>query len=46
MTMMACGGEGEKSFLEMLKKVNQYTQSGNTLTLLIGDIAVMSFEKK
>lgn len=46
MTMMACEGEGEKSFLEMLKKVNKYALSGTTLTFLMDDIAVMRFAKK
>ncbi|WP_276501273.1 META domain-containing protein [Terrimonas pollutisoli] len=46
MTMMACEGEGEKSFLDMLKKVNKYALSGTTLTFLMDDIAVMRFEKK
>lgn len=46
MTMMACEGEGEKSFLDMLKKVNKYALSGTTLTFLTDDIAVMRFEKK
>lgn len=46
MTMMTCEGEGEKSFLDMLKKVNKYAISGTTLTFLIDDIAVMRFEKK
>ena len=46
MTMIACEGEGEKSFLDMLKKVNKYALSGPTLTLLMDDIAVMRFEKK
>ncbi len=47
MTRMACPGEGEAAFLDMLKKVNAFSLSdGNTLTLLIGDIAVMRFSKK
>lgn len=46
MTMMACEGEGEKSFLDILKKVNKYSLSGTTLTFLIDDVAVMRFEKK
>ena len=45
-TRMACAGEGESAFLEMIKKVNKYSVSGNTLNFLIGDIAVMRFEKK
>ena len=46
MTRMACPGEGESTFLEMIKKINRYTVIGNTLNLLIGDIAVMRFKKK
>lgn len=46
MTMMACEGEGERSFLDMLKKVNKYDVSGNTLTFMIDDVAVMRFARK
>jgi len=46
MTKMFCTGEGEQVFLQMLKKVNRYSLSANTLTLLIDDIAVMRLLKK
>jgi heat shock protein HslJ len=46
MTMRFCEGEGEKRFLEMLKKVDRYDANDNTLTLIQGDIAVMRFAKK
>lgn len=47
MTKMACPGEGEMVFMETLKKVNTYSVSGgNTLNLIMGDIAVMRFSKK
>ncbi len=46
-TMMACPGNGEKAFTEMLKKVNGYSISNDTtLNFLIGDIAVMRFVRK
>ena len=46
-TMIFCEGGGETTFLNMLKKVNRYsTTNKNTLTFLIGDVAVMRFEKK
>ncbi len=47
MTRMACPGEGEAAFLEMIKKVNKYSvTAGSTLTLLMDDVAVMRFTKK
>lgn len=46
-TMMACPGNGEKTFTEMLLKVNRYALSDeNTLTFLIDDVAVMRFVRK
>ncbi|TWI85417.1 heat shock protein HslJ [Lacibacter cauensis] len=46
-TMMACPGNGEKAFNEMLLKVNRYALSDdNALTFLMGDIAVMRFVRK
>lgn len=45
-TMMFCEGGGEETFLNMLKKVNKYSLNDNTLTFLIGDVAVMRFAKK
>lgn len=46
MTMRFCEGEGEKRFLDMLKKVTAYSVEGTTLTLLQDDLAVMKFIKK
>jgi len=46
MTKMACAGDGENAFLNMMKKINKFSLSGNTLNLLIDDVAVMRFEKK
>lgn len=47
MTRMACPGEGEQAFTDMLKKVTGYAiTDGTTLTFLMGDIAVMRFTKK
>lgn len=47
MTKMACMGDGEKVFLENLKKINHYSVStdGNELTFIQGDIALMHFHK-
>ncbi len=44
-TMIFCEGGGEETFLNMLKKVNRYSVSANTLTFLIDDVAVMRFAK-
>lgn len=45
-TKMACPGEGETIFFEMLKKVNKYSISGDTtLNFMMGDIAIMRFNK-
>jgi len=46
MTKMACPGEGETVFLETLKKINGYdVTAGYTLTLLMGEVAMMRFTK-
>jgi len=45
-TKMFCPGEGERIFLETLKKVNTYNISDSTLTFIMGDIAIMRFKKK
>lgn len=45
-TKMACPGEGEAIFFEMLKKVNKYSvNSDTTLNFMMGDIAIMRFNK-
>ena len=48
MTMMACPGEGENVYMKTLEKVDSYSISddGKTLSFIMGDIAVMRFEKK
>lgn len=47
MTRMLCQGQGETTFLESLKKINSWSVSdGNTLNLIMGDIAMMRFTKK
>ena len=46
-TKMACPGEGETIFFDMLKKVNLYNVSGDTtLNFMMGDIAIMRFVRK
>lgn len=44
-TKIFCQGAGEETFLNMLKKVNNFAVNANTLTFLIDDIAVMRFTK-
>lgn len=46
MTRKACPGNGESVFIQGLEKVNTFAVSGNTLTLITGDIAIMRFRKK
>lgn len=47
-TMMACEGNGEQAYFKALKTVTSYSVSSDnsTLTLIMGDIAVMRFTKK
>lgn len=46
-TRMACEGNGEQLFFETLKKITSYSVSdGNTLNLIMGDIAMMRFVRK
>lgn len=46
-TMMACDGNGEPIFFNTLEKVTNYSiGSDNSLTMLMGDIAVLKFIKK
>ncbi|MEO5892057.1 MAG: META domain-containing protein [Ferruginibacter sp.] len=46
-TMMACEGGGEQVFFKTLRQVNTYSiTSDTTLTLIMGDIAMMRFVKK
>jgi heat shock protein HslJ len=47
MTRMMCQGQGETTFLETLKKINSWSVSdGNTLNLIMGDMAMMRLIKK
>ena len=48
MTMMACPGEGENVYMKTLEKIDSYSISddGKTLNFIMGDIAMMRFEKK
>ena len=47
MTMMACQGEGDSVYMSTLDKIDSYSISddGKTLNFIMGDIAVMRFEK-
>lgn len=45
-TMMACEGNGEPLYFKTLKTITSYSITGNTLTMMMGDIAVMRFAKK
>ncbi|WP_130735254.1 META domain-containing protein [Flavobacterium sp. J27] len=45
-TMMYCG-EGEKQFLNMMQKINQFQfDNEGKLNLMINDVAMMRFKKK
>ncbi|PKB15371.1 META domain-containing protein [Flavobacterium sp. 5] len=45
MTMMACQGNGDSFYMEILQKIETYTitDEGKTLNLLVGDIVMMRF---
>jgi len=47
MTMMACQGEGENVYMQTLEKIDSYSisEDGKTLNFIMGDIAMMRFEK-
>jgi heat shock protein HslJ len=46
MTKMACDGEGETVFLQILKKINRFDiTGGHILTLMMDDVALMRFSK-
>lgn len=45
-TMMACEGNGEPVYFKTLKTVTAYNINDNTLTMLMGDIAVLRFTRK
>ncbi|WP_229379426.1 META domain-containing protein [Fibrella forsythiae] len=46
MTRMMCPGPGEETFLAMIKKVNRFSITDNTLSLLTGDVELMRFVRK
>jgi heat shock protein HslJ len=46
MTKMACEGEGEKTYLILLKKVNRYAVNDSSLTLFRDDEPLVRFSKK
>jgi heat shock protein HslJ len=47
MTMMACPGLGETTYMKTLEKIDSYSisEDGKTLNFIMGDIAMMRFEK-
>ena len=45
-TKMYCEGAGEATFFNTLKTISKYSLNDNTLTLIMGDIAVMRLQKK
>jgi heat shock protein HslJ len=45
MTKMFCEGGGETIFLEILKNVNRYAVTNNTLSLMVDEIEVMRFAR-
>ncbi|MBZ4190974.1 META domain-containing protein [Niabella beijingensis] len=45
-TKMACEGTGEATFFNTLKTVNRFDVVDGTLHFIMGDIAVMRFERK
>lgn len=46
MTRMMCPGKGEETFLTTIKRVNCFSLTDNTLTLLAGGVAVMRFVRQ
>jgi heat shock protein HslJ len=48
MTRMFCPGEGENIYMSTLQKIDSYSisEDGKTLNFIMGDIAMMRFEKK
>ena len=45
-TKMACEGNGEATFFSTLEKVNTFSISENTLTFIMGDIAIMRLKRQ
>lgn len=48
MSMMACQGNGDQVFMNTLEKIDSYSisEDGKILNFIMGDIAMMRFEKK
>ncbi len=48
MSMMACQGSGETTYMKTLEKIDSYSisEDGKILNFIMGDIAMMRFEKK
>jgi heat shock protein HslJ len=48
MTMMACDGNGDSVYMDMLPKIETYTitDDGRTLNLLLGNIVMMRFSRQ
>ncbi|HMO62058.1 MAG TPA: META domain-containing protein [Ferruginibacter sp.] len=44
-TMMACEGNGEPVYFKTLKTITSYRIEGNTLTMNMGEVPVLKFEK-
>jgi len=45
-TMMACEGNGESVYLDMLLKIETYQVKGDTLSFYMDDIEMMRFKKQ
>lgn len=47
-TKMACPGSGESTYMSTLEKIDSYSisEDGKTLNFIMGDIAMMRFEKQ
>jgi len=48
MNMMSCPGNGENTYMKTLEQIDSYSisEDGKTLNFLMGDIAMMRFEKQ
>lgn len=48
MTMMACPGNGENVYMKSLEQIDSYSisEDGKTLNFMMGEVAMMRFEKK
>jgi len=44
-TRMMCEGNGEAAITEALQKVNSFSVYNDTLTLLMGDVAIMRLQR-